>query len=69
MLKNAKPQKTISQKIAQLDDMLSWFYGDEFNLDQALEHYQGATKLAEEIESDLAELKNQVEVLGDFTKE
>lgn len=59
---------TINQKITKLDDMLSWFYGDDFSLDQALDHYQDATKLATEIEGDLTDLKNKVEVLGDFTK-
>ncbi len=69
MPKSAKPQKTINEKLAQLDNQLNWFYGDDFSLDQALDHYKDATKLADEIESDLAELKNKVELLGDFTKE
>ena len=60
--------KTLTHKIAQLDQVVEWFYGDDFSLDQALEKYQSATKLAQEIESNLNELKNQVEVLADFTK-
>lgn len=60
--------KTLTHKIAQLDEAVAWFYGDDFSLDQALEKYQSATKLAQEIEDDLGELKNQVEVLADFTK-
>ena len=60
--------KSISNKIATLDQAVEWFYGDEFTLDQAVEKYQSATKLAREIEQDLSELKNQVEVLADFAK-
>ncbi len=60
--------KTLSSKIAELDQSVEWFYGDKFNLDQAVAKYQSATKLAGEIEHDLSELKNQVEVLADFTK-
>lgn len=60
--------KTLTQKITQLDQAVEWFYGDEFSLDQALEKYQSATRLAQEIESNLNELQNQVEVLADFTK-
>lgn len=58
----------ITKKITQLDEAVEWFYGDDFVLDQALEHYKTANKLAQEIEKDLLELKNQVEVLEDFTK-
>lgn len=59
---------TISEKINQLDQSVEWFYGDEFVLDEALDHYKEASKLATDIEKDLLELKNQVEVLEDFTK-
>ncbi len=60
--------KTISTKISELDQAVEWFYGDEFTLDQAVTKYKSASELAKEIEHDLTELKNQVEVLADFTK-
>lgn len=60
--------KSITQKIAELDKQVEWFYGDDFSLDQALSQYKSASQLASEIEQDLSELKNQVEVLEDFTK-
>lgn len=53
----------ISNQIKQLDEAVEWFYGEDFVLDQALEKYQAATKLASAIEKDLAELKNKVEVV------
>lgn len=69
MSKNAtNNSKTIEQKIADLDASVEWFYGDDFNLDEALSKYQAATDLATTIEKDLNELKNKVEVLEDFTK-
>lgn len=61
-------KKNINQKITELDERVEWFYGEDFALDQAIEKYQQATKLAQSIEQDLTELKNQVEVLADFTK-
>ena len=65
----SKTEKTpISKKLAKLDEAVEWFYGDDFVLDEALEKYKSANKLASEIEKDLAELKNQVEVIEDFTK-
>ncbi len=79
MPKNAnlnKPSKSdssetttsITEKLARLDQSVEWFYGDDFTLDQALEKYQNTAALAKEIETDLAEIKNKVEVLEDFTK-
>lgn len=71
MPKNANPKSTkpsLTEKLAQLDVDVEWFYGDDFSLDQALTKYQAAVDLATEVKTDLAELKNQVEVLEDFTK-
>lgn len=59
---------SISQKIEQLDESVAWFYGEEFQLDQAIAKYDDAIKLAKSIEKDLSELKNKVEVIEDFTK-
>lgn len=62
--------RTITEKIKELDEATSWFYSDEFKLDEATEKYKEATKLAKEIEKDLSELKNKIEVIEqDFTKE
>ena len=59
----------LNQKIAKLDAEVEWFYSDEFKLEEAVERYKGAKKLAKEIEKDLSELKNEIEVLGeDFSK-
>ena len=59
---------TITEKLSRLDAEVEWFYGDDFSLDQALDKYQSAIKLAKEVEKDLTEMKNKVEVLEDFTK-
>lgn len=59
---------SISQKIENLDESVAWFYGEDFQLDQALDKYNAAIKLAKEVEKDLTNLKNKVEVIEDFTK-
>ena len=59
----------INQNIQKLDQAVEWFYGDEFNLDQAAERYQQALSLAQEINQNLKDLKNHIEVIDkDFTK-
>lgn len=60
--------QTISAKIAQLNQDIEWFYSDDFELDAAVAKYQAASQLAGEIEQELAQLKNQVELIEDFTK-
>ena len=63
-------KKTINQKIAKLDELTDWFYGEDFSLDQATEKYRTATSLVKEIEADLKNLKNEIEVIDkDFAKE
>ena len=60
---------TLNQKIEKLDAEVEWFYSDEFKLEEAVDKYKAATKLAKEIEKDLSELKNEIEVLSeDFSK-
>lgn len=61
--------KTLSQKIKELDDRIEWFYSDDFELEKATDKYREATKLAEELQKDLNDLKNEIEVLKEnFSK-
>ena len=62
MLKQAE-QKTVSQKMTELSEIVAWFESDDFELEKAIETYTSAEKLAAEIEHDLASLKNEVTVL------
>lgn len=70
MPKNANTDKrTIAEKMEALDNAVEWFYGEDFVIDQALDKYKSASNLANEISHDLEQLKNEVEVLEDFTKD
>lgn len=55
--------KTIQDKLAELNQMVAWFDSEDFQLEEALERFSQAQKLAEGIEKDLVELKNEVVVL------
>lgn len=50
----------IEQKIAELEKIITWFDSEEFELEAALARYEEAQKLAEEIQNDLALLKNSI---------
>ena len=61
--------KTISDKIADLKTGVDWFYSDDFKLEEASQKYKTLTELAKEIEKDLAEMKNEINVIAeDFSK-
>jgi exodeoxyribonuclease VII small subunit len=63
-------KKNLNAKIAELNEKVEWFYSDEFELSEAVERYEEATKLAKEINADLDKLKNEIKVLAkDFSKE
>lgn len=58
-----KQSTTVQQKIAELSEMVAWFQGPDFTLDEAIERYKMAEALAGAIESDLKDLKNDITVL------
>jgi exonuclease VII small subunit len=54
---------SIAEKTAKLSELVAWFDGDDFELEQALDKFSEAEKMAEEIEHDLLALKNNIEVV------
>lgn len=58
-----KNNESIAEKTAKLNQLVAWFNGDDFELEQALDKFTEAEKLAAEIESDLSALKNRIEVV------
>lgn len=59
----SEKNKTIQQKLDDLNQLVLWFQGDEFTLEESLEKFKSAEALAEEIDSDLDNLKNEINVL------
>lgn len=65
----AEKTKSLNQKIEELDSQVEWFYSDKFELEKATENYKKAVALAKDIETDLKNLKNEIEILTeDFSK-
>jgi exonuclease VII small subunit len=56
-------KSSIAEKTTKLDELISWFDGDDFELEKALDKFTETEKLAAEIERDLLELKNNIEVV------
>lgn len=58
-----KKNKTIQEKTTELNEIVAWFDSDEFALEEALEKFRLAEKLAEEIEKDLEAIKNDIHIV------
>jgi len=59
----SEQNKTVQQKLSELSEMVGWFQGASFKLEDAVDKFQHAEKLAEEIEKDLTKLKNDIKVV------
>lgn len=55
---NAK--KTIQEKIDDLDGLVAWFQGDDFQLEEAAATLKKAAALAGDIEKDLKTIENEI---------
>lgn len=65
-----KSDRTIQQKIAQLDELVAWFEDDGFSVEQASVKLKQAAGLATEIENDLNKIANDIkEVKKSFASE
>ena len=60
---SAKSDRTISEKQAELGELLAWFESDQFTIEEAIKKFEQAIKLAEEIEAELRDYKNTITVL------
>lgn len=58
-----KSNETVSKKLAKLGRLVTWFESDEFVLEEAIERFKEAQKLADDVEADLSKLKNEITVL------
>jgi len=64
-----KSDKTVSELLAELDARVRWFEGEDFSLEQAIDKFSEAEKLAKEIEEKLGSFKNKINQLKqDFSK-
>lgn len=61
----SKNDATIQDKMKQLDELLVWFNGDDFVLEQASDKLKKAKSLADDIEASLDSLENEINIIKD----
>lgn len=66
-MKNDKTnEKTIEQMMAELNERIAWFQGDDFNLDEARQRFIEARQLAKDITAALDDMQHDITVLRGF---
>ena len=56
---------TIEQMMAELNERIAWFQGDDFNLDEAKQRFIEARELSKKITATLEDMRHDIEVLSD----
>ena len=65
-MKNDKTnEKTIEQMMAELNERIAWFQGDDFSLDEAKQRFIEARQLAKDITAALDNMQHDIEVLSE----
>ncbi len=61
---------TIEQMMAELNERIAWFQGDDFNLNEAKQRFIEARELSKKITATLEDMRHDIEVLSeDFNAE
>lgn len=55
--------KKLSEKLAELDQLVSWFDNEDVDIDDAIEKFDEVGALAADIKAELAVLENKITVL------
>lgn len=58
-------EKTIEQMMAELNERIAWFQGDDFSLDEAKQRFIEARQLAKDITAALDNMQHDIEVLSE----
>lgn len=59
----SEANKTVQGKLSELSELVTWFQSPNFTLEEAVDKFKQAEKLAAEIEVDLTKLKNDIKVI------
>ncbi len=55
--------KTVKEMLAELQELIAWFEGDEFELEAAVDKFKRAEELSKVIDQELAEFKHKIDVV------
>jgi exodeoxyribonuclease VII small subunit len=58
-----KSGKSLKELLAEFEEVVAWFDGDDIDIETATKQFEKGSKLAEQIEDQLTNAKNQIEVV------
>ena len=58
-------EKTIEQMMVELNERITWFQGDDFNLDEAKQRFIEARQLAKDITAALDDMQHDITVISE----
>lgn len=61
--KSNQPE-SVQDKLRDLGELVAWFQGGSFKLEEALDKFKQAEALADAVEKDLTKLKNDIKVVA-----
>jgi len=64
MSEKSKSDVSVQSKLTELSDLVAWFQGGSFKLEDALEKFKQAEALADAVEKDLTKLKNDIKIVA-----
>jgi len=59
----SEKNKTVQEKLSELSELVAWFQGPNFSLEEAVDKFKQAESLADVIEGDLGKIKNEITVI------
>ena len=57
-------KKSLKELMAEFDEVVAWFDGDDVDVEEAIAKFEQGSKLADQIKKQLAEVKNKIRVIN-----
>ena len=58
-------KKSLKELMAEFDEIVAWFDGDDVDVEEAITKFEQGSKLADQIKKQLAEAKNKIVIIKD----
>ena len=58
-------KKSLKELMAEFDEVVAWFDGDDVDVEEAIAKFEQGSKLADRIKAQLADSKNKIKIVKD----
>lgn len=57
-------EKSLKERLAEFNEIVEWFDGDDIDIDEAIAKFEQGSKLADQIKEQLNEAKNKIKLIS-----